>query len=216
MTFIFIFAGWIFSLCLHEFGHAVVAYAAGDYTVKEKGYLSLNPLKFADPFLSVILPLVILLIGGIGLPGGAVYIEHQLIRSRGWDCMVSLAGPAANVILALLLCIPFKVGLIDPASTNPAIEAYAFLILLQVFAVMFNLIPIPPLDGFQAIAAWFSYEFRVRAMQYAGTGIFILIIIFFMVPAASQVFWNTALTIASWLGVPPQMALAGLADIRLL
>jgi Zn-dependent protease len=216
MTFAFIFAGWVFSLCLHEFAHAAVAYAGGDHTVKEKGYLSLNPLKFADPFLSIILPLIILFIGGLGLPGGAVYIEHRLIRSRAWDCMVSLAGPAANLVLALLLAIPFQLGLIDPDSTNPALEAYAFLAILQITALLFNLIPIPPLDGFQAIACWFGYEFRLRAMRHAGTGFFLLIFLFWMVPGVSYGFWTLIFTIGEFLGIPAPMAIAGLNSMRML
>ena len=61
MNFVIIFFGWIFSLCLHEFAHAFVAYQGGDYTVKEKGYLSFNPLRYMDPFTSIILPLIFLL-----------------------------------------------------------------------------------------------------------------------------------------------------------
>src|SRR5678815_2748961 len=63
---------WIFSVCLHEFGHAVVAYKGGDYTVRDKGYLTFNPLKYTDPLFSIILPVLFVALGGIGLPGGAV------------------------------------------------------------------------------------------------------------------------------------------------
>src|SRR5690349_10597519 len=142
MTFAFILAAWIFSVCLHEFAHAAVAYAGGDHTVKDKGYLTLNPLKFTDPVTSIFLPIVFLAIGGLGLPGGCVYIERQLLRSRAWDCAVSLAGPAANLILGVVLSIPFLLGAVDPATTNPAWHAYAFLIVLQFSAVVFNLIPV--------------------------------------------------------------------------
>ena len=65
-TFVFIFVAWVFSLCLHEFSHAAVAYVGGDVTVKDKGYITMNPLKYTDPFLSIGLPLIFLLIGGIG------------------------------------------------------------------------------------------------------------------------------------------------------
>src|SRR5258708_8489085 len=108
--FLFVTVGWIFSVCLHEFGHAVVALRGGDYTVREKGYLSMNPLHYAHPVYSFLMPLVFMFLGGIGLPGGAVYIEDRLLRSDGWRTATSLAGPAMNVILVLLLCIPFWLG----------------------------------------------------------------------------------------------------------
>ena len=76
MTFIVVLVGWIFSLCLHEFSHALVAYYGGDTTVREKGYLTFNPLKYTHPVYSLLLPMLFLLLGGIGLPGGAVYIEN--------------------------------------------------------------------------------------------------------------------------------------------
>ena len=85
---------WVFSVCLHEYGHAWVAYRGGDHTVEEKGYLSMNPIRYADPVTSFILPMVFMMVGGIGLPGGAVYINRHLLRSRNWETGVSLAGPA--------------------------------------------------------------------------------------------------------------------------
>ncbi|BBD63966.1 peptidase, M50 family protein [Nostoc commune NIES-4072] len=65
---VFICLGWILSLCLHEFGHALIAYWGGDTSVKDKGYLTLNPLKYTEPSLSLVLPLFFLLIGSIALP----------------------------------------------------------------------------------------------------------------------------------------------------
>src|ERR1041385_5266765 len=111
-VFIFVLVGWIFSVCLHEFGHAVVAYRFGDYTVKEKGYLTMNPIHYTDPITSIILPIVFMLLGGIGLPGGAVYINDSLIPKRWQRAAVSLAGPSMNVLLTILLCVPFWTGLV--------------------------------------------------------------------------------------------------------
>src|SRR6266704_3005454 len=112
--------GWIFSLCLHEFGHAWVAYQGGDETVREKGYLTFNPLKYTDPLFSLIMPLVFLLLGGIGLPGGAVYINRALLRSRAWGTGVSLAGPAANLVLILIIGALFRLHLIPADPSNLA------------------------------------------------------------------------------------------------
>src|SRR5678815_2482341 len=145
---------WIFSVCLHEFGHAVVAYKGGDYTVRDKGYLTFNPLKYTDPLFSIILPVLFVALGGIGLPGGAVYIDRSLLRSRAWGTAVSLAGPAANLILILIIGALFRFNVLPQDTQNLASVSLAFLLFLEISAFVLNLLPIPPLDGFQAIAPW--------------------------------------------------------------
>ena len=97
LTFFVVLGGWVFSLCLHEFSHALVAYWGGDWTVREKGYLTFNPLKYTHPVFSLLLPLLFLVSGGIGLPGGAVYIETWRLRNGYWRSAMSLAGPMAEV-----------------------------------------------------------------------------------------------------------------------
>src|SRR5215469_9621500 len=77
MVFPFVLAGWLVSLCLHEYGHAIMAYRYGDFSVAGRGYLTLNPLRYTDPQFSIIFPLLILALGGIGLPGGAVYLNMR-------------------------------------------------------------------------------------------------------------------------------------------
>jgi len=215
MTFIFIFVAWVFSLCLHEFSHAAVAYLGGDHTVKDKGYLTLNPLKYTDPLLSVGLPILFLIMGGFGLPGGCVYIERRLLRSRAWECGVALAGPASNAVIAIVLAAPFYLGFVDPLSTDPVWEAYAFLVVLQVCAVFFNLLPIPPLDGYGAVSAWFDYELQARIAQYSTYGLFLLFIMFWYVEGVNQAFWDAVFGAAYRLGVPPEMAWAGLDAFRI-
>jgi len=192
-----------------------VAYLGGDHTVKEKGYLTLNPLKYTDPFLSIILPILFLLIGGIGLPGGAVYIERRLLRSRGWDCGVSLAGPAANIVLAILIASPFYLGFVDPASTDPVWQAVAFLVVLQIFAAVLNLLPVPGLDGFAAIAAWMDEMLRARIYQHASMFIIGLFVVIWNVDSVNGLLWGTVFGMAALLGVPPQMALDGLDSFML-
>src|SRR5437879_3045146 len=160
--------GWIFSVVLHEFAHGLVAYWGGDYTIRERGGLTLNPLAYIDPLNSLILPTVFLLMGGIPLPGGVTYIHRDLIRSRGWNSAVSAAGPAMNFILFILLALPFHPAL-HLIDTHVGIDDYhpwqillAGLAQLQMIAVVINLIPIPPLDGFQILAAYMDDETRVK------------------------------------------------------
>ena len=137
MTFVIVLIGWIFSLCLHEFSHALVAYLGGDTTVKDKGYLTFNPLKYTHPVYSLLIPIVFLVLGGIGLPGGAVYIETWRLRSCNWVSAVSLAGPTANLILAVIIGLVLRFG---PVTSSGLWPALAFLGLLQVIAVVLNLI----------------------------------------------------------------------------
>jgi Zn-dependent protease len=209
MTFIVVLIGWVFSLCLHEFSHALVAYFGGDTTVKDKGYLTFNPLKYTHPVYSLLLPLLFLVIGGIGLPGGAVYIETWRLRSRNWVSAVSLAGPTANLILAIVLGIILS---LVPPTSGGVWPALAFLGLLQVIAVVLNLIPVPPLDGYGVIAPFLSNTVRERANQFAGIGIWILFILMWYVPIFGNLFWGFANAIASLMGIPLPMAYQGLSQ----
>jgi len=215
ITFVFIFAAWVFSLCIHEFSHAAVAYRGGDYTVKDKGYLAMNPLKFTDPLLSIILPLVFLAIGGLGLPGGCVYIERSLLRSRGWDCAVSLAGPFSNVLLAIVFASPFYLGFVELGTTDPMWTAMAFLVGLQCVAFVFNMMPVPGFDGFGALSAWMDEALRARIYQHANMLFFLFIIMVWNIPELRNFIWGSAFFGAELLGVPRQMVYAGLQDFRI-
>lgn len=204
-VFLLVTVAWVFSVCLHEFGHAVVAYYGGDHTVKEKGYLTMNPLHYTHPLYSLVMPIVFMLLGGIGLPGGAVYINDHLLRSRGWRAAVSLAGPAMNLVLVFLLCIPFWTGFID-MRFGPAL---AFLIQLQISAVLFNLLPIPPLDGFQTIAPWLPADTSRKLLEHSNSLLLVLFLVMWYVPVANFAFWETVSTALSALGVEPRLALHG-------
>jgi Zn-dependent protease len=151
-VFAFVLIGWIVSLCLHEFAHAFTAFIGGDGSVVSKGYLTLDPRKYTDPGLSLLFPLVFLLIGGIGLPGGAVWIQRNAIRTKRMESLMSLAGPFSNLILAFLLLLPGRFdwysGSAGKASFYFALE---FLGRLQLGAFVLNMLPIPGFDGFGAI-----------------------------------------------------------------
>src|SRR5579871_1775966 len=134
--FIVVVVLWVFSVCLHEFGHALVAYWGGDHTVKDKGYLTMNPIHYTHPVYSILVPLFFMLIGGIGLPGGAVYIEDRLLRSRWWEMAVALAGVTMNLLLVILISTCFRLGLLqnDPGSM-PSV-ALGFVLQLQIWSIL--------------------------------------------------------------------------------
>jgi Zn-dependent protease len=160
--------GWVMSVTLHEFAHGLVGWWGGDYTVRERGGLTLNPLQYVDPFMSLILPTIFLLMGGLPLPGGVTYIRRDLLRSREWDAGVSAAGPVMNLILFGLLAIPLlpAVGWIDPAVSplqwTTAQKFVAAMCYLQLLTVILNLIPVPPLDGFGIIGPYLDEDLRIR------------------------------------------------------
>jgi Zn-dependent protease len=211
MTFTIVLVGWIFSLCLHEFSHALVAYYGGDYTVREKGYLTFNPLKYTHPLFSIILPLLFLVMGGIGLPGGAVYIERWRIRDRFWLSAMSLAGPAANLLVAIVLGLVLRFG---PVTNSGIWPGLSFLLVLQISAVLFNLIPLPPFDGYNAIEPFLSPIIRDQVDRVRGATIWIIFLLFWYVPFISSAFWNVVFFISTNLGVNWNLVISGLDRFR--
>ena len=172
-----VLGGWAVSLCLHEFGHAVVAYRGGDRSVRAKGYLTLDIRRYADVGLSLVLPIVFLLLGGIPLFGGAVWIEHGAIRSRAARSLVSLAGPATNLVLGALLTVAVAV-IPMPEPLAIGLSCLAF---FQVLAFVLNILPVPGLDGFGVLEPFLPYPARRLAGQvrpWAPLVLFALIIAF--------------------------------------
>ncbi len=226
-TFAFVLIGWVFSVTLHEFAHALVAYWGGDYTVRDKGYLSFNPLKYTHPMLSIGLPLLFLAMGGIGLPGGAVYIERHRLRNKWWSAAVSAAGPLANLLLALLLALPFIVGLVDTTLIEFTIwlgrspesgsiwenaslwSAVSFLIMLQVTAVCFNLLPVPPLDGFGVIEPLLDSRTRWQLLQIGSYGLFLIFLALWFIPPVADAFWAMIFDITRALQIPDELVREG-------
>jgi Zn-dependent protease len=149
-VFLMVVAGWVVSLCLHEFGHAYAAYRAGDRSVEAAGYLTLNPLKYAHPVLSMVIPLLFIIQGGIGLPGGAVYLHRHAFGSRARHSVAAAAGPLSNVLFAVVL-LTLARGHAWGGPHDRFWAAVAFLGFLQVTAAVLNLLPIPGLDGWAII-----------------------------------------------------------------
>jgi tetratricopeptide (TPR) repeat protein/Zn-dependent protease len=205
--------GWIFSLCLHEFSHAIVAYWGGDKSVKNKGYLTFNLLKYTDPGYSLILPIIFLLMGGIGLPGGAVYINQQKLRNRWWQSAVSAAGPLSNIIIAFGLAIPFwffaNLDSVAIERDSYPLSGLAFLVYLEVFATVFNLLPIPGLDGYGIVEPWLPKQMRAKLNYIAKYGTLFIIILFWNVPAVSSFIYDIVVTFTDWLHVPSALVSHG-------
>lgn len=204
-VFILVIAGWLVSLCLHEFGHAFTAWRFGDHDVAVRGYLTLNPLKYSHPLLSLGFPVLVIALGGIGLPGGAVYVRTSWMTARQ-KTLVSLAGPAANLVLAVLLLTATAV-FFDPAHLV-FWSGLAFLGFLQVTALVLNVLPVPGLDGYGALEPHLSADTQ-RALEPAKQwGLFILLILLFT-PALNRWFFSVVFWFVDLSGVPGQLVSIG-------
>jgi tetratricopeptide (TPR) repeat protein len=173
--------GWMISLCLHEFGHAITAYWGGDTSVKQKGYLTLNPFKYTHPGLSLLAPLLFLLLGGFALPGGAVYIDSSKLRNRFWNSAVSAAGCIAELLLILILTAIFHATWNQNAYL-PLFSSLAYVIFLNIYVIFINLIPIPGLDGYGIMEPWIPKRIHQRLTKFSSYGFWILVALLWFYP----------------------------------
>jgi Zn-dependent protease len=208
----FVIAGWLVSLCLHEYAHAVVAYRAGDVAVAQRGYLTLNPLKYSHPLLSIVLPVVVVVLGGIGLPGGAVWVDRHAIPGRLRHTLVSAAGPATNVVFALALAAPFLLGY-GGAERWEFWDAVALLGFLQLTASLLNLLPVPGLDGGNIIEPWLSPQWK-RGYEVMAPFGFIALFALLWNERTGRWFFEAVFAVSDAIGLPPERYAEGLDLIR--
>ena len=169
------------SMVLHEMAHAYVAYFLGDTTAKEEGRLSPNPFVHIDPWMSIVLPLLLFISGG-PVFGGAkpVPIDKRNLKGGAWGmALVAAAGPLMNFLLALIaFLIGYFSGIFEGGS-------YLSGVILQVVMtnlgfMVFNLIPIPPLDGSRILYAIAPDGIRdfMEKMEYT-TGLMVVFLMMF-------------------------------------
>jgi Zn-dependent protease len=159
--------GLVISIVLHEVGHAYVANWLGDPTARLEGRLSVNPLVHIDPFMSVIVPGLLVLSGSPLLFGAAKPVPYNPynFRNQKWgEAIVAGAGPLVNIILALIFAAVIHVG-----ANMDLSETFLFLaaqmVVMNLFLAFFNLVPIPPLDGSKILPRLLPFSLR---MQYEG------------------------------------------------
>lgn len=187
---VIIFGVILVSMTLHEAMHGFVAYWLGDDTAKLQGRLTLNPMKHIDPFLTILLPLVLALVGA-PIFGGAkpVPFNPNRVRYEEWGAaLVALAGPLTNFVIAFVV---FGVGVLSGHDITQypvegdlfgTIVLYGVLVNLGFF--VFNMIPIPPLDGSRVLYA-LAPEFVQRGMETIER--YGLVVVFIFVLFASSV-----------------------------
>jgi len=205
LVFPLVLTGFLIGLCLHEFGHAIVAYLCGDWSVREKGYLTLDPLRYTDAAYSILFPILIMAIGGIGLPGGAVYIDTRLLRRRLYGALVSAGGPLATALVLGLIILALPAARIDSVLYG----AVSFLALLELTALLFNLIPCPGLDGWGIVEPFFPERVRQLGRRMAPIGPLILIVALIAIPEVNNSFWDAIYEACGRIGVDPRVASIG-------
>ena len=173
------------SMTIHEAMHAFMGYFLGDQTAKAEGRLSLNPIRHIDPFLTILLPLVLLMLGA-PVFGGAkpVPFNPHKVRSGEWGvALVAIVGPLTNLVLAFTFFgIGVSLGFVDKFGFSPSLIG----VMLQTFVFVnlgffaFNMIPIPPLDGSRvlyALAPDFVRGFMRQVEQYGLVIIMVLVMV---------------------------------------
>ena len=172
------------SVILHELAHGVVAYWLGDSTAKDAGRLTLNPLKHIDPYMSILVPVVLFLIGA-PVFGGAkpVPINTRNLKGGAWGmALVAVAGPLTNFLLALIsFLIGHFTGWLYGAGGELPAFIFSELVFINLGFMLFNLIPIPPLDGSRVLYAIAPDGFRKILEQIERYGfiiVYALIVLF--------------------------------------
>ena len=174
----------VFSIILHELAHGLVAYWLGDKTAKEAGRLTFNPIKHIDPYMSILVPVVLFILKA-PVFGGAkpVPVDYRNLKGKEWGmALVALAGPLTNFLLALIsFLIGWFSGALQHDPTSLWYFVFAELIYLNLGFMLFNLIPIPPLDGSRvlyAIAPDAVREILSKIEAYGIIIVYALILIF--------------------------------------
>ncbi len=178
----------ILSVVLHEVAHGYAANWLGDPTARLQGRLSINPLVHIDPLMSVIVPGMLILSGSPFLFGAAKpvpYNPYNFTNQKWGEAIVAVAGPLANVFLALVFTV--VVHLASPLGLSTAFVGFAIqIVVLNLFLAFFNLVPIPPLDGSKILPRFLPYSLSMqyerfrRVLEQNSVLGFILVIFAFM------------------------------------
>lgn len=174
----------IFSIVIHEVAHGYMAYKFGDPTALYQGRLTLNPIKHIDPFGSIILPIIMALLPGGVILGWAKPVPinpYNFKRRRLGEFATAFAGPLSNIIIAIVFIIAIRVAF-SIGGSEIFIQLSSLIVLVNSVLAFFNLIPIPPLDGYRILSILLPQDLTEKFEYYAQRfGIFfVLLFVFFL------------------------------------
>lgn len=177
----------ILSLSVHEAAHAMVADLCGDSTARDLGRLTLNPIPHIDPVMTILLPVITMLAGGVFLGGAKpVPVSYHRLRHPLRDMMlVAIAGPLSNLLLAVLFVIAWKAAVYPGQYPPDALLPKVLLASAQwnVLLAVFNLLPIPPLDGSRVMAWLVPSSVRDGYISLERFGLLLIFGLLWFVPA---------------------------------
>lgn len=180
---IFQLAVLLMSVVIHEFAHGWMAFRLGDSTAKYYGRLTLNPIKHLDFWGSLVVPLMIFVFSGgqaiFGWAKPVPFNPYNLRDQRHGTAKVAAAGPSANLLIALVFGLALRFLPADILAFNGLVQIFSLIVILNILLAIFNLVPIPPLDGSKILFTFLPYswnKFRTFLERY---GMFILLFIIF-------------------------------------
>lgn len=177
MSFVLSLAIFFFAVVIHEYAHGLVAYWLGDRTAKYAGRLTLNPLRHIDPFGTILLPIILLISRAPVIFGWAkpVPINYWGLKNpKQGILLIGLAGPLTNILMAVILSFAIKFNLGLPLFIVSIIKQG---ILVNIVLAVFNLLPIPPLDGSRILMGILP---QAIARQYAALERYGFVILFIL------------------------------------
>lgn len=194
MDFIFIIAILIMSIVVHEVSHGFMALWLGDKTAQYEGRLNFNPLKHLDPVGSVFVPMLGYLFGGIiiGWAKPVPFNPYNLRNQRWGEALVALAGPLSNILLAIIFSLLIRLSISQGFATQSFIYLSSYLVFVNIVLCLFNLVPIPPLDGSKILFSIFPNGFR-RLLAHLESYGFVLVLLFIFL------FWGSLSPLAGYL-----------------
>lgn len=195
IDFVFQIAILIMSVVIHEVSHGYMANYLGDPTAKYQGRLTLNPIKHLDPVGSFLVPIIGYFSGGFifGWAKPVPYNPHNLRPGRWSEALVALAGPFSNLCLALIFGLFLRFSPILGVFNQNILHITALIVFVNIILMLFNLVPVPPLDGSKLLFAFFPQKmYQVRGIFEKFGFILVLLFVFygwqFVSPLATSVF----------------------------
>ncbi len=182
IAFIFAIAVLIMSIVAHEVSHGYTAYLLGDPTAKYAGRLTLNPLKHLDPVGSFFVPMITYLLGGfiIGWAKPVPYNPYNLRDQKRGPAIVGIAGPLANITIALFFGLLIRIGAQFAVLPAAFFEIASLVVFINLLLAIFNLVPIPPLDGSKILFAVLPYKWiEIQHFMERYGFVLLLFVIFF-------------------------------------